>query len=363
MNRRAWIRSIVLFAAILGTGIALAAWKHASQREAAATAANFPEPIESIATALSQPREHRVTTTAIGTVIALQSITLRNEIAGTVHKVDLAPGKIFEKGALLVALDVAVEEAELKALQAQASLAKTTLERTQKAIQNKAASEMELERAQAEHDIALAQIARVRAIIERKTIRAPFRARVGLSDLHLGQYLQEGTKLATLQGIEDAVYLDFSLPQRVAATLAQGDRIETFPGSNATALPATIVALDAQVDASTRNATVRAKLSGFDPLPAPGASVKVRVPVGPPISAVTVPVTALRKGPAGEFVFVIVTDAQGKERAQIRKVESGAMLGDEVLIHSGLAAGEKVAASGSFKLREGVLVADATAKK
>ena len=70
-----------------------------------------------------------------------------------------------------------------------------------------------------------------------------------------------------------------------------------------------------------------------------------------------VPVSALRKGPAGDHVFVIVTDRDGKRRATVRPVESGAMLEDEVLILSGLSPGEQVAASGSFKLREMALVA------
>jgi membrane fusion protein (multidrug efflux system) len=102
---------------------------------------------------------------------------------------------------------------------------------------------------------------------------------------------------------------------------------------------------------------VRAKLAGAKNGPVPGSSVRVRVPVGAAEKVVTVPVSALRKGPQGDHVFVIAPDDAGKPRAHLRKVESGAMLGDEVVIRTGLAAGEPVAASGSFKLREGALVA------
>jgi membrane fusion protein (multidrug efflux system) len=123
-----------------------------------------------------------------------------------------------------------------------------------------------------------------------------------------------------------------------------------------TALPAAIVAIDARVDPTTRNALVRARIEGAARAAAPGASVRVVVPVGATSAAVLVPVSALRKGPAGDHVFVIATDAEGATRAQTRPVHAGAMVGDEVVILSGLVAGEQVAASGSFKLREGAKV-------
>jgi membrane fusion protein (multidrug efflux system) len=117
------------------------------------------------------------------------------------------------------------------------------------------------------------------------------------------------------------------------------------------------LALDARIDPTTRNATVRARIEGVGHAPAPGASVRVQVPVGSARKAVAIPVSALRKGPGGDQVFVIGPDPQGKTRAQARQVGSGAMLGDEMVIHAGLSAGEMVAASGSFKLRDGLLVA------
>jgi membrane fusion protein, multidrug efflux system len=264
---------------------------------------------------------------------------------------------------VLVALDVSVEEAELKAQEAQAFLAKTVLRRTERLDRGRVTAEMELDRARAEHDVALAQIARTKAIMARKTIRAPFRARVGLADVHPGQYLNEGTELTTLQSVDDAVHVDFTVAQSVAADLREGDQVEVFTGSDSSPLPARIVALDARVDPDTRNASVRARLENAALAPAPGASVRVRVPVGTTRTAVAIPVSALRKSPEGEHVFVIVPDKDGKPRAQMRSVESGPMLGDEVLILAGLSPGEQVAASGSFKLREMVLVAIASEMK
>ncbi len=355
---RGHVGSLVLLVAVAATVGGLAAWKYASIQDAAAASAHQPEPVEAVTVAVAGEREHRATTTAIGTVLALRSVTLRNELPGTVQQVMLTPGQVVDARTLLVALDVSVEEAELKAQEAQAALAETILNRVQRASRNEAASETEVDRAVAERDVALAQIERIRAIIARKTILAPFRARVGIADVHPGQYLDEGTELTTLQGVDDAVHVDFAVPQQVAAGLREGDVVDVPAAGGAAPIAAEVVAVDARVDPATRNAMVRARIRGADAAPAPGSSVRVVVPVGPPRRGVVVPVSALRKGPEGDQVFVVAAGEDGRDRAHMRRVEGGAMLGDEVVVESGLAAGERVAASGSFKLREGVLVSD-----
>ncbi len=350
------IRSIVLLAIVLGTGVGLAAWKNHTRQEAAAAASQYPEPMESVTASLARETEYRDSSTSIGTVMAIRSIALQNELAGTVSKVEISPGQIVEKNALLVAFDVSVEEAELRAQEAQAALAKTLLDRMQRAKENRAASEAEFDRAKAELEVAQAQIERLKAIIARKTIHAPFRARVGMMDLHPGQYLNQGTVITSLQGVDEALHVEFAVPQRVAASLHEGENIEVIPVTGMTAVVAKVVALDARIDPNTRNAMVRARVENTVNFPAPGASVRVRVPVGPPQKAIAIPVNALRKGPAGDHVFIIAADGQGKHRAQLRPVQSGMMIGDEVLIYSGVNAGEQLAASGSFKLRDGLLV-------
>lgn len=348
-----WIGASVLLTALLGSGGLLAAWKHGERERSSAAAANVPEPSEVVTDAVATPRTHRASATAVGTVLALQSVTLRNELAGTVRESHLTPGEIVGPGALLVALDVSVEAASLRAEEARTSLAETTLKRYENLLQHQAVSAEEVDRARAERDVSLAEISRIRAIIARKTIRAPFRARIGISDVHPGQYLSEGTVLTTLQGVESAENVDFSVSQDVAAGLKVGDTIAVTVGDTPTT--ARVVAIDAKVDPTTRNALVRARLTG-KLLPGPGASVAVRVPTGAVTDAVVVPVSALRKGPQGDHVFVLASDAKGKLRAQVRPVRAGDVLGDSVLIVDGLKAGEHVAVSGAFKLRDGVLV-------
>ena len=349
------LHSLVLIGLVVVTALFLGGWKYNSLRVAEAASANQPEPTETVAAAVAAARPHQETASAIGTVLAPRSIALRNEVAGTVRYVGLEPGRIVDAGALLVAFDVSVESAELRAQEAQAGLAQTSLERVDRMASRGAASAMELDNARAERDVALAQVARTRALIARKTIRAPFRARVGMSDVHLGQFLESGTQLTTLQGVDGAVHVDFDVSQSVAAGMRRGEPVRVISG--ATEIPARVVAVDARVDPATRNAVVRAELPDLALLPAPGSSVRVLVPIGPTRDAVVVPVSALRKGPGGDHVFVIAPAKDGKTRAQLRLVTSGPVLGDEIVIVDGLAAGERVAASGSFKLRDAVLVA------
>jgi membrane fusion protein (multidrug efflux system) len=356
MNHRGWIGSSLLLIMVVSAGVGLAAWKYASIQATDAASANQPEPMESVTVAVAKEIEHRQTTTSIGTILALRSIILRNELPGTVRQVRLTPGQVVDAGSVLVTLDVSVEEAELKAQEAQAVLTQTVLDRRQSLSQDLATSQEEVDQARANRDVALAQIERTKAIIARKTIRALFRARVGLADVHPGQYLNEGTQLTTLQGVDDAVHVDFTVAQQVAAGLREGESVDVFTAGESSSITAKIVALDARIDPTTRNAMVRARIERAANAPAPGASVRVQVPVGLPRMAVAVPVSALRKGPGGDQVFVIAPGKDGKTRAQVRQVESGAMLGDEVVIHAGLSVGERVAASGSFKLRDAALV-------
>jgi membrane fusion protein (multidrug efflux system) len=351
------IASTLLVGIVVVIAGSLATWKTVSIRRAEAAAQSQPEPMESVQVAEVKQQPYHPSTTAIGTVVALRSITLRNELPGTVHEVHLTPGRIVEAGAVLVALDVSVEEADLRAQEAQAKLAQLVFERMQRMNQSRAVSDMDVDNALAARDVAMAQIARTKAVIARKIIRAPFRVRVGISDLHPGQYLNEGTQITTLQGVDAAVYVDFTVAQHVAIVLRKSASVEVTLGEGSAPVRATVLATDARVDPTTRNAIVRARIDGATDDFSPGASVRVAVPVGPTALAATVPVSALRKGPDGDHLFVVETDEQGKSRVRLRRVIAGEVLGDDVVIEKGISTGERVAASGSFKLHDSGLVA------
>ncbi|MCP9473411.1 MAG: efflux transporter periplasmic adaptor subunit, partial [Nitrospira sp.] len=145
-----WGRSVLLVLVVLLIGVALAAWKYESLQAERAGSADQPEPRETVAVAVARAVHHRPMTVSVGTVLALRSVMLKNELAGTVREVRLTPGQIVEQGALLVALDVSVEEAELKAHEVQAALARKVLARRQHLTEEFATTQEEVDRARAD---------------------------------------------------------------------------------------------------------------------------------------------------------------------------------------------------------------------
>jgi hypothetical protein len=150
--------------------------------------------------------------------------------------------------------------------------------------------------------------------------------------------------------------LGWALLQAVAASLRKGVPVGVYSDGDGKRVAASILAIDSRVDSNTRNTVIRARIADATQAPSPGASVRVDVPVGAAQKVVVIPASALRKGPGGDHVFVLTEDEAGKTRAHLRTVTVEALRGDEVVLSSGVNAGERVAASGAFKLREAALV-------
>src|ERR671910_398998 len=161
--------------------------------------------------------EWAASTRAVGTVVALRQVELRNELAGTVVEMGFASGDIVEAGQVLVRLDTSEERAALAAAQAEARLAKVVFDRRDRLRSSDAVSALDLDRAREELAAATARVTSLEAGIAKKTLLAPFRARVGLTDLQPGAYLDESTRIAMLQGVDADAYVDFALPQDMAA--------------------------------------------------------------------------------------------------------------------------------------------------
>jgi membrane fusion protein, multidrug efflux system len=250
-------------------------------------------------------------------------------------------------------------------------LAETNVRRVAQAVQAKATSEADLDRAEAEVDSARADIERVHAEVDqaksraeqtrvalaKKTIRAPFRARAGLRNVHPGQYLAEGTSVVMLQGIDENIYLDFAVPQEQLFRVRLGDTVlATSAVFGNETVEIKVVSIDATVSPSTRNVRVRGMVKNPNELIRPGMFVDIEVPIGDMVQYTTVPISALRRASYGDHVFVLQAGDKGDLRAKQRFVKIGPILGESVVIADGLTLGEEVATSGSFKLREGLLV-------
>ena len=354
------VRQAVAWAAV-AAGIAgvvggLGFYKYGQIQTAVAAAAAFPEAQESVEAVRVRRGEWTATARAVGTVVALRQVELRNELAGTVVEVGFSSGDIVEAGQVLVRLDTRQEEASLSAAQAEAEMARLTLERRRKLKSSQTVSAQDLDTAQQAFEAANARALNLQVGIEKKAITAPFRARVGLTDLQPGAYLDAGTTIATLQGVDEDAFVDFALPQDSAASIRPGSAVTLaapqIPGGSATA---EIIAEDASVDGVNRTVRFRALAKGLGEALRPGGFVDAIAAVAPPQPSLFVPLTAVRRAPYGQLVYVLAEE-EGKLRARQRIVKTGPVQGDEIAIIEGLAEGDLIAAAGSFKLREGLLV-------
>jgi membrane fusion protein (multidrug efflux system) len=349
----AWLVVVVAVAGISG-GLGL--YKHNEFRAAQAAAEASPEPMEAVAVVRARKGEWSASTRAIGTVVALRQLEIRNELAGTIAEMGFASGDIVEAGQLLVQLDVRQERASLAAAEAEARLAKLTLERRESLRDSPAFSAQELDKSREDFAAATARAASLGVAIEKKRIAAPFRARIGITNLQPGAYLDVGTLIGRLQGVDADAYVDFSLPQDGAASIRKDTTVTlTGPGIPGGSAEAKVVAEDDSVDGSSRAVKFRAVAKALGDKLRPGTFVDVVAVTSEPREMVMVPLTAIRRSPNGQHVFVI-TEEDGKLRARQRVVQTGPVQNDEIAIEKGLAAGEVIAASGSFKLRDGLLV-------
>ncbi|WP_182871171.1 efflux RND transporter periplasmic adaptor subunit [Stieleria mannarensis] len=346
-----------VFVLLLVVG-ALGAVGYAKYRQIQA-ASSMPPPPEmpvAVASAAAVDQPYRRNSVVIGTVLASQSVTLSNELTGVVTEVGVKPGDLVRRGDVLFRFDTELESAELKSALATRKLAEDALARNERLKRSGAGSEQLLEEATADLSRSIAEVERLEALINKKTLRAPFDARVGLFDLHPGQYLAAGSEITELSGLDDYLNIDFAMPQAVAASVGAGDTVELLLSGTAGPLESKIIAVDASANLQSRSLLARARLDQPPTTLHPGDSVKVRIPYGPQIPAVTVPSTAIRRGPTGTTVFVAV-ESEGQLRAESRAIVVLGSDGSRTWIADGVTAGDTVITDGSFKVSEGRLLA------
>jgi membrane fusion protein, multidrug efflux system len=325
---------------------------------AMAQGAAFQPPPEAVTTVIAQQEEWPSTLTAIGTIAAVQGVTVSADLSGTVERILFDSGRAVRAGEILAVQDTRQEQAQLAAIEARRELARTTFERVQELLNQKVISKAEFDRATAELQQTDAQLGEIKAVIERKTIRAPFSGMLGIRQVNLGQYLAGGDPLVTLQSI-NPIYVNFGVPQQSAGQVPVGRSVRVTNDAGAEWI-GRVAAIDSLVDEGTRNIQVQATLSNPDGRLRPGMFVQAEVALGPARSIVVLPASAINYAPYGDSVFV-VTDMKtddGKPYRGVRQqlVKIGPARGDQISIVSGVKPGEEVVTSGVFKLRNGAAV-------
>lgn len=302
---------------------------------------------------------------SVGTVAALQGTQVSAEADGVVRAIHFEAGAFVEAGAVLVTLDDEVEQAQLRAAEAAADLARLSFERAQRLIERRVISQADFEEADASRKQAAAEVDNIRAVIAKKAVRAPFSGKVGIRRVSVGDFLSKGAPIVSLQSI-DPVYVEFSVPQRRLAALREGLVVTATADAHAgEKFTGEITALEPHVDAATRNMRVQATFENDHGALKPGMFVAVEVALGAPQTVQVIPATAVVHAQQGDSVFVIEPAADAADALVVkqRPVTLGERRGDFVVVENGARAGERVVATGVFKLREGmsVVVDNATA--
>jgi membrane fusion protein, multidrug efflux system len=351
------ILMLVLMAALIG-GLGLLKLRQ-FQAMADEFAAMQPAP-EAVTTIVTAREEWPATLDAIGTVAAVQGVTVSADLPGVVDRIAFDSGRTVEKGDVLVQLDTRQEQAQLAGAESQVQLARLNFERMRGLVEQDAVSRAEFDAAAAAHQQAEARVREIRATIERKTIRAPFAGVLGIRQVNLGQYLTGGDPIVPLQSL-NPVYVNFGVPQQDAGKMRQGRSVRIRVGELGDhQFTGRVTAIDSIVDQTTRNVQVQATLSNPDGRLRPGMFVQAQVMLGAGQQVVALPASAINYAPYGDSVFVLadLKNPKGQPYRGVRQqvVKLGPARGDQVAVVSGLNAGEEVVTSGVFKLRNGVAV-------
>jgi membrane fusion protein (multidrug efflux system) len=322
-----------------------------------AMSANQGQPV-AVSTTKAEMQTWQPQLNAVGTVRAKQGVDVTTEIAGLVRDVYFTSGEGVHKGQVLVQLNADADEALLNSLKAEAELARTTFARDKRQFAVKAISQATLDVSEADLKSKQAQVNQQAAIVDKKTIRAPFDGRLGISTVNDGQYLNPGDQIVTLQSI-DPVYVDFFLPQQYIARIALGQMVtvttDTYPDRK---FDGKITATNPKVDPQTRNIQIEATIPNPKHELLPGMFTSVQVQAGQTEQYITLPKTAVTYNPYGETVFVVEQAAQGPkgEPELIVKqtfVTVGRSRGDQVAVLEGTKVGDTVVTSGQLKLKNG----------
>ena len=295
---------------------------------------------------------------AVGTLRAVKGADLSLEVAGVVDQIAFSSGDDVEAGVLLLKLRSDDDLAKLQSLQATAELNEITFERDQKQLKLQAVSQATIDTDAANLKNAKAQVAQQQAILDKKTLRAPFAGHLGIRAVDLGQYLGAGTVIVTLQAL-DPIFMDFFVPQQAVDQVKIGEQIavkvdaykdQTFAGE--------ISAINPKVDASSRNVQVRATLKNADHRLLPGMYATVEIPTGAPENLITLPQTAISFSPYGDTVYIVDdkgAGADGKPQLVARQsfITTGATRGDQVAVLKGIGEGDLIVTSGQLKLHNG----------
>lgn len=294
---------------------------------------------------------------SVGSMRAVQGADLSTEESGVVTKIFFENGAEVQAGDLLVELDTDTEQANLRSAEAEQQLARTVYERTRRLRENNTVPQSDLDTAESQLRKMSALVEQLKATIRKKQINAPFGGRLGIREVNLGQFVDQGDKIVSLQSL-DPIFVDFLLPQQLIAGLTPGSPLrvltDVYPGK---VFDGELTAVNAEIDPVTRNIRLQGTLKNPGGLLRPGMFGRVQLSLGEAEEVTAIPLTAVIAATYGDSVFV-VTQKEGAEGAkqlvaEQRFIRTGRTEGDFVAVTEGLKPGDIVVSAGAFKLRNG----------
>ncbi|MFP4156843.1 MAG: efflux RND transporter periplasmic adaptor subunit [Opitutales bacterium] len=340
---------IILFLLGLIVLIGTKGMQFMAMSEAAAVAA---PPISTVSSFEAEQQSWTQSFRAVGSIRPVQGVILEAETPGLVKSIHFTNGQQVAEGDLLVQLDVEVERAQLRSAEATVRLAELEYQRAKRLRESGNIPQSDLDRAVADLERAHAEAENIRAMIDRKTIRAPFSGRLGIRQINLGQFVPLGAPIIPIQAYEQ-VYVNFSLPQQALATVAEGYRIElkadAYPGR---IFEGQVTALSPEIDPTTRTIKVQGTLDNPDGALRSGLFVRAEVILPEQKTVTAIPSTAVLYAPYGDSVYRVQEDEESGERIAVQSfIRLGQTKGDFVEVIEGVEPGDQVVSAGAFKLR------------
>jgi membrane fusion protein, multidrug efflux system len=345
---------VLLFAALAGLKVWMIMSMIAKMKAAG-------QPPQTVTTMVAHYSDWQPELNAVGSMRAVHGVNITTELAGLVRSINFKSGDDAKAGQLLVQLNADSDVATLHSLQAAADLAATVYARDKVQFEAQAISQAQLDADAADLKNKRAQAAAQAAIVDKRSLRAPFAGHLGITTVNPGQYLNTGDKVVSLQSL-DPIFVDFRLPQEQLTQIHDGSVVrltsDAFPKVD---FSGKVNAIDPLVDSASRNFQAEATIPNPNHKLLPGMFARVAVESGDTRHYLTLPSTAITFNPYGSTVFLAIKDASGKLTAQQTFVTTGATRGDQVAVLTGIKEGDVVVTSGQLKLKNGTPLTVSTA--
>jgi membrane fusion protein (multidrug efflux system) len=356
MAKRMFFMLAVVVIVVAGLGFV----KYKQIQTAIAQGSSFAPPPDAVTTVIANTETWPSTLDVIGTTAAIQGVTVSADLPGVIDKIHFESGQTVHAGDVLVELDTRQERAQLTAAESDRDLARINYGRDQELVKEGVVPRTQFDTSFAQQKSTEAKVGEIKAMIDRKTIKAPFTGILGIRQINLGQYLAAGQAIVSLQAL-NPIYVNFGVPQQQSSLVTVGRTLQlTSDDVPGVEFKGRVNAIDSVVNEATRNIQVQATLANPGGKLRPGMFVQVALGLGASRNVITLPASAINYAPYGDSVFVVadLKDPKGKSyrgvRQQFVKVEGSR--GDQVAVISGLKPGDEVVSAGVFKLRNGAAV-------